>query len=68
MERAQDLFISHAGHDKAQYVGPLTDAFVEKGITFWLDNVEIGWGDSVTRKINEGLARSRFVRRERSLD
>jgi len=61
MEPQQDVFISHAGHDKEQYIQALTAAFVEKGITFWLDNIEIGWGDSITRKINDGLARSRFV-------
>jgi TIR domain-containing protein len=61
MEYQQDVFISHAGRDKEEYIQPLTDAFVEKGITFWLDNIEIGWGDSVTRKIDDGLARSRFV-------
>jgi hypothetical protein len=61
MESQQDIFISHAGRDKEQYIQPLTAAFVAKGITFWLDNIEIGWGDSITRKINDGLARSRFV-------
>lgn len=61
MESLQDVFISHAGRDKEQYIQPLTDAFIEKGITFWLDNIEIGWGDSITGKINDGLARSRFV-------
>jgi hypothetical protein len=61
MEPQQDLFISHAGSDKEQYIQPLTDAFVETGVTFWIDNIEIAWGDSVTGNINAGLARSRFV-------
>lgn len=61
MESIQDVFISHAGRDKEQYIKPLTEAFTSKGITFWLDNLEIGWGDSIVMKINEGLAASKFV-------
>lgn len=61
MENVQDLFISHAGSDKQAYITPLTAAFSQKGLTFWLDNVEIAWGDNVSMKINEGLRTSRFV-------
>ncbi len=61
MEKAQDLFISHAGKDKEQYVVPLAQALTVHGVSFWLDNVEIEWGDSVTMKINEGLRTSRYV-------
>lgn len=57
----QDLFISHAGRDKEHYINPLTEALASRNITFWLDNLEIGWGDSIVMKINEGLANSRFV-------
>ncbi|MBI1745855.1 MAG: toll/interleukin-1 receptor domain-containing protein [Acidobacteria bacterium] len=31
------------------------------GITYWLDEAEIGWGDRITEKINGGLAQSRVV-------
>src|SRR5262245_43865819 len=61
MTPQQDVFISHAGRDKEQYIQPLTEAFVAKGVTFWLDNIEIAWGDSIARKVNEGLAGSKFV-------
>jgi hypothetical protein len=61
MEQEQDVFISHAGADKPTYIEPLADALTQKGVTFWLDNIEIAWGDSVTMKINEGLRSSRFV-------
>ena len=61
MESTQDLFISHAWQDKEQYIRPLTEALAERDITFWLDNLEIAWGDSIVMKINEGLATSNFV-------
>ena len=38
---------------------PLVHAFSAKGVTYWLDAAEIGWGDSVVGKINEGLRTSR---------
>lgn len=61
MDSMQDVFVSHAGRDKEVYIKPLTEAFVSRGITFWLDNLEIAWGDSIVMKINEGLAASKFV-------
>ena len=61
MNDTQDLFISHAGADKETYINPLTDALRQQNVTFWLDNIEIGWGDSITSKINEGLNASRFI-------
>ena len=60
-EGMQDLFISHAGSDKSRYIEPLANALAQKQITFWLDNVEIGWGDSIPLRINEGLRKSRYV-------
>jgi hypothetical protein len=57
----QDLFISHSSKDKPRYVVPLTEAFVKKGITFWLDSDKIQPGDSFPLRINEGLRQTRFV-------
>ena len=56
-----DVFICHAGEDKSDVVQPLTIHFKEAGITFWLDEGEILWGDSIITKINEGLVKSRYV-------
>lgn len=61
MELQQDIFISHASADKERYIRPLTSALVERKLTFWLDTVEITWGDSITLKINEGLRTTRYV-------
>jgi TIR domain len=61
MPTKQDLFISHATADKERYVLPLTDVLTNRGVTFWLDTFEIGWGDNFVIKINEGLRKSRFM-------
>jgi hypothetical protein len=61
MEDVQDLFISHAGSDKRVYIAPLAKSLSQRGLTFWLDDMEISWGDSVSMKINAGLRTSRFA-------
>ncbi|MDY0930729.1 toll/interleukin-1 receptor domain-containing protein [Chryseobacterium sp. CFBP8996] len=32
-----------------------------ENIKFWYDEYEIGWGESVLRKINQGLEKSKFA-------
>src|SRR5918999_894552 len=58
---AYDFFISHANADKEKYVAPLATALASKGATFWLDSLEIGWGDNLSLKVNEGLRESKIV-------
>jgi TIR domain len=60
-EIQQDVFLSHATRDKEAYIEPLADALKQRGVTFWLDSTEIGWGDNVTTKINDGLRSSRYA-------
>jgi hypothetical protein len=59
MNRMQDLFISHASKDKEEYILPLVNALSAKGVTYWLDTLEVDWGESVVAAINEGLRTSR---------
>jgi TIR domain-containing protein len=59
MER-RDVFLCHAGEDKDEFVRPLAEHLRINAITYWLDEAEIRWGDSITRKVNEGLSKSRF--------
>ena len=33
----------------------------KNGISYWLDKAQINWGDSLTDKVNEGLADSKYV-------
>ena len=54
-----DVFISHASEDKDE-VRPLATALRNKGIKVWYDEFEMKIGDSLRRKIDKGLANSKF--------
>lgn len=55
-----DVFISHASEDKGEVVRPLATALLQRNITVWFDEFEFKIGDSLRRKIDKGLANSRF--------
>lgn len=55
-----DVFISHASDDKDDVVRPLAFALKERGVTVWYDEFEMKIGDSLRRKIDKGLANSKF--------
>ena len=54
-----DAVICHAFEDKQSFVQPLADA-LQKHCRVWYDAFSLTIGDSLRRKIDEGLARSRF--------
>lgn len=58
--RVWDVFLSHASEDKAAVARPLADALIEQGVTVWLDELELKVGDSLRRKIDQGITSSRF--------
>jgi hypothetical protein len=55
--KSWDVFISHASEDK-DFVGPLADALRKSGLSVWYDEFTLKIGDSLRRKIDEGLAQS----------
>ena len=55
-----DVFISHASEDKDSFVRPFAEKLTAAGISPFYDEMTLGWGDSLRRRIEEGLARSRF--------
>ncbi len=59
-DRAYDVFISHASEDKDDVVRPLAHALQDAGLAVWYDEFELRIGDSLRRKIDKGLASSRF--------
>jgi hypothetical protein len=59
-DRDFDVFISHASEDKDDVVRPLAHALTERGLEVWFDEFELRIGDSLRRKIDAGIARSRF--------
>lgn len=58
--REYDVFISHASEDKDELVRPLANALKASGLKVWFDEFELKIGDSLRRKIDKGLATSRF--------
>jgi hypothetical protein len=59
-DREFDVFISHASEDKDAVVRPLAQALSNRGLVVWYDEFELRIGDSLRRKIDAGISRSRF--------
>ena len=55
-----DVFISYATEDKCEVSEPLANALDGQGISVWYDGFELGGGDSLLGRINEGINHSRF--------
>lgn len=57
----RDVFLCHASEDKHLIIDPLAEHLSRNGITYWLDEEQIAWGDSVCEQVNAGLTNSTFV-------
>ena len=55
------VYLSHCSADKEDYVRPFARSLEARGISYWLDEAELAWGDSLTHGINRGLAISEYV-------
>lgn len=60
-ESKRDVFICHTSEDKPNVARPLVDALKQAKISYWFDEAEILWGDSITQKVNNGLKISQYV-------
>jgi hypothetical protein len=60
LPREHDVFICHAGEDKADVVRPLAHALRKLGVEVWFDEFELHIGDSLRRSIDRGLLGARF--------
>jgi glycosyltransferase involved in cell wall biosynthesis len=60
-ESKPKVFICHASEDKETVVRPIKDAFNKAGIEFWIDEEQIGWGESLIQKVNEGIISSTYI-------
>lgn len=58
-EKEHDVFISHASEDKEEIVRALANALVNLGLDVWYDEFSLRIGDSLRRKIDQGLAKSK---------
>jgi hypothetical protein len=59
--KSYEVFLSHASEDKKAIVTPFYEACKRNGISAWYDTIEIQWGDSLVKKIQGGLAKSKMV-------
>lgn len=59
-DKEWDVFISHASEDKADVVRPLAHALRGHSLRVWYDEFEMRIGDSLRRKIDQGIANSAF--------
>lgn len=58
--KSYDVFISHASEDKDAIVRDLAHALRRRGLEVWYDEFALRVGDGLRRKIDVGLATSRF--------
>ncbi|MFH1028195.1 MAG: DUF1883 domain-containing protein [Pseudomonadota bacterium] len=58
--REYDVFVSHASEDKESVARPIAEKLREFGLRVWFDEFELKIGDSLRRKIDKGLANSKF--------
>jgi len=61
MPSFKDVFLCHASEDKDLFVRPFAAELARRGISYWLDEAEVKWGDKITQSINDGLRGSRYV-------
>jgi len=55
----RDCFLCHASEDKG-VARPLAQTLRNRGYEVWFDEFELGLGDSLRRKIDQGLSNARF--------
>ena len=55
-----DAFICHASEDKKDFVDEFARQLHDTGLAVWYDAFSLKLGDSLRRKIDEGLANSRY--------
>jgi hypothetical protein len=58
-DQIHDVFLSHASED-TDFVRELYAALIRRGYSVWFDKAELTVGDSLRRRIDEGLATARF--------
>jgi hypothetical protein len=59
-QQVWEVFISHASEDKPEIALPLANTLRKLDVSVWLDDFEIKIGNSLRRKIDDGLVHSRF--------
>jgi hypothetical protein len=60
VDKKYDFFISHASEDKDNFVRPLAELLIISGLNVWYDEFQLTVGDSLRKKIDEGLTLSKY--------
>ncbi len=55
-----DVFVSHAREDKSSIALPVAEGLAAAGLKVWIDREELRLGDSLRRRIEDGLLNARF--------
>lgn len=55
-----DFFISHAFEDKEDFVDEFVDELKKLDVKVWYDSDKLKFGDSMRKKIDRGLSKSRY--------
>ena len=55
-----DVFVSHASEDKVEVADPLVEELRNIGLNVWYDTTELFLGDSLRKKIDDGLSKSKY--------
>lgn len=55
-----DVFVSHAWEDKESFVDEFVTCLKKLDLKVWYDKDQISWGDSMRKRIDEGLKKSTF--------
>lgn len=56
----RDVFISYASEERELVARPLAELLTALGVSVWFDKFDLKMGDSLRKKIDEGLASCRF--------
>lgn len=60
INKEYDFFISHASEDKNELVRDLAEALKNENFRVWYDEFELVIGDSLRKKIDQGLTNSKY--------
>lgn len=60
VEKRWDVFVSYASEDRKAVVRPLAEQLEHCGLAVWYDRTQLQVGDSIRRKIDEGLTQARY--------
>lgn len=56
----RDVFISYASEERESVARPLAELLTSLGVSVWFDKFDLKMGDSLRRKIDEGLTICRY--------